>query len=144
MVDAQHKLEVVGALQHKLVPVVAEVNKLKAEITAVEGRLGSVKFSEAAAIDQEKRYTELVVASKAIATEVAERTRQMQGLAEELARSAKVKDELLAELDRVQGRQRDTVSQIQASRDRKSTRLNSSHGYISYAVFCLKKKKTHT
>src|SRR2546429_7199148 len=26
--------------------------------------------------------------------------------------------------------------------DRKSTRLNSSHGYISYAVFCLKKKKT--
>src|SRR2546422_7882946 len=29
-------------------------------------------------------------------------------------------------------------------RDRKSTRLNSSHGYISYAVFCLKKKKTKT
>src|SRR5256884_4915990 len=29
-------------------------------------------------------------------------------------------------------------------RDRKSTRLNSSHGYISYAVFCLKKKKTFT
>src|SRR2546422_6816130 len=28
--------------------------------------------------------------------------------------------------------------------DRKSTRLNSSHGYISYAVFCLKKKKRTT
>src|SRR2546422_11725395 len=28
--------------------------------------------------------------------------------------------------------------------DRKSTRLNSSHGYISYAVFCLKKKKNPT
>src|SRR5687768_17621818 len=28
--------------------------------------------------------------------------------------------------------------------DRKSTRLNSSHGYISYAVFCLKKKTTNT
>src|SRR2546422_3327419 len=28
--------------------------------------------------------------------------------------------------------------------DRKSTRLNSSHGYISYAVFCLKKKKNNT
>src|SRR2546422_10923514 len=28
--------------------------------------------------------------------------------------------------------------------DRKSTRLNSSHGYISYAVFCLKKKKRRT
>src|SRR2546422_5756861 len=28
--------------------------------------------------------------------------------------------------------------------DRKSTRVNSSHGYISYAVFCLKKKKNNT
>src|SRR2546422_5470389 len=28
--------------------------------------------------------------------------------------------------------------------DRKSTRLNSSHGYISYAVFCLKKKNSET
>src|SRR5687768_17983019 len=36
--------------------------------------------------------------------------------------------------------QRDEKSQ-QRERDRKSTRLNSSHGYISYAVFCLKKKK---
>src|SRR3989449_7290711 len=31
-----------------------------------------------------------------------------------------------------------------AAADRKSTRLNSSHGYISYAVFCLKKKKNAT
>src|SRR6201985_3931263 len=31
-----------------------------------------------------------------------------------------------------------------ASRDRKSTRLNSSHPSISYAVFCLKKKKAYT
>src|SRR2546422_4667401 len=30
---------------------------------------------------------------------------------------------------------------LEGIRDRKSTRLNSSHGYISYAVFCLKKKK---
>src|SRR5687768_18281284 len=33
------------------------------------------------------------------------------------------------------------VDARQAVQDRKSTRLNSSHGYISYAVFCLKKKK---
>src|SRR2546422_7910158 len=32
-------------------------------------------------------------------------------------------------------------AEIRAPADRKSTRLNSSHGYISYAVFCLKKKK---
>src|SRR5687768_18275639 len=33
------------------------------------------------------------------------------------------------------------VTPARAEGDRKSTRLNSSHGYISYAVFCLKKKK---
>src|SRR2546422_6461050 len=35
------------------------------------------------------------------------------------------------------------VTSVRSTRgsDRKSTRLNSSHGYISYAVFCLKKKK---
>src|SRR2546427_1484020 len=34
------------------------------------------------------------------------------------------------------------TSLLQSARDRKSTRLNSSHSQISYAVFCLKKKKT--
>src|SRR2546429_5068513 len=38
----------------------------------------------------------------------------------------------------------DSPDQLALTRDRKSTRLNSSHGYISYAVFCLKKKNTHT
>src|SRR2546429_5104032 len=37
--------------------------------------------------------------------------------------------------------QADTIRQAVPTQDRKSTRLNSSHGYISYAVFCLKKKK---
>src|SRR2546422_5451349 len=36
---------------------------------------------------------------------------------------------------------REIVAQMKDLGDRKSTRLNSSHGYISYAVFCLKKKK---
>src|SRR2546429_2360106 len=35
----------------------------------------------------------------------------------------------------------DPVAPAEYRADRKSTRLNSSHGYISYAVFCLKKKK---
>src|SRR5687768_17959278 len=38
---------------------------------------------------------------------------------------------------------RPSNSQFSFRADRKSTRLNSSHGYISYAVFCLKKKKKH-
>src|SRR3712207_7951205 len=46
----------------------------------------------------------------------------------------------LAAPDRVAARERDALG---AALDRKSTRLNSSHANISYAVFCLKKKKLH-
>src|SRR5687768_18573904 len=41
----------------------------------------------------------------------------------------------------VRRRGRSARHPLDLRRDRKSTRLNSSHGYISYAVFCLKKKK---
>src|SRR2546429_4706889 len=46
---------------------------------------------------------------------------------------------VIASLDQ---RYREQVHEVETvpPRDRKSTRLNSSHGYISYAVFCLKKK----
>src|SRR5687768_17642895 len=43
--------------------------------------------------------------------------------------------------DLEQRRTRDRGGVHRGDGDRKSTRLNSSHGYISYAVFCLKKKK---
>src|SRR5687768_17669810 len=48
-------------------------------------------------------------------------------------------DRPVADPDRRHGDRRHPVGES-ARRDRKSTRLNSSHGYISYAVFCLKKK----
>src|SRR2546422_8273119 len=46
-------------------------------------------------------------------------------------------------LSRASGARR-WIKSILGPSDRKSTRLNSSHGYISYAVFCLKKKKKTT
>src|SRR2546422_3507074 len=49
--------------------------------------------------------------------------------------------ELEDAVDRAPCGRRDRV--LEQGRDRKSTRLNSSHGYISYAVFCLKKKKLY-
>src|SRR3712207_7786004 len=44
--------------------------------------------------------------------------------------------------ERIRQIERDTLAEIRSCGDRKSTRLNSSHANISYAVFCLKKKKT--
>src|SRR5687768_18055845 len=51
---------------------------------------------------------------------------------------------LVAPVDATENEHRRCVDQLPAGEDRKSTRLNSSHGYISYAVFCLKKKNTST
>src|SRR3712207_7875492 len=50
--------------------------------------------------------------------------------------------ELIGNLDQLPG-QRNLEVILPDRRDRKSTRLNSSHANISYAVFCLKKKKKH-
>src|SRR3989449_10247903 len=56
------------------------------------------------------------------------------------------RDGVLDEEAPVEGRSAfgDQIPEDEDEGDRKSTRLNSSHGYISYAVFCLKKKKKKT
>src|SRR2546429_5285719 len=57
----------------------------------------------------------------------------------ELGRRARRDIEAAARRVQSGGRRREPVARAGLV-DRKSTRLNSSHGYISYAVFCLKKK----
>src|SRR5205809_1636589 len=49
-------------------------------------------------------------------------------------------DRLLPRRATARPARRETAGTAPGAQDRKSTRLNSSHGYISYAVFCLKKK----
>src|SRR5687768_18111360 len=51
---------------------------------------------------------------------------------------------IMFETSVIQGQPRVAAGRLSLLTDRKSTRLNSSHGYISYAVFCLKKKKKKT
>jgi len=99
MVDAQNKLVEVRGLQTRLVPLVAEINSLRTQIKTANERIGTIKYDETTIAEQQKRYAELVAASKGVQAEVVERTRQMQLLSEELARSSAIKDELLGELD---------------------------------------------
>src|SRR3712207_8810190 len=56
--------------------------------------------------------------------------------------SANLSEEILKECDFNKDEIFEILKAIKNHRDRKSTRLNSSHANISYAVFCLKKKKT--
>src|SRR2546422_4337664 len=56
-------------------------------------------------------------------------------------RRVRARDRLIRERDRHIREHTEQHANRLLHQDRKSTRLNSSHGYISYAVFCLKKKK---
>ena len=112
IVDAQHKLEALNALQTRFLPLVEQVRALKIDIDSTRSRLEEMKPDGAAVAEQEARFAELVATSRILGTELAERTHNMQALAEELARSDNLKDMLLSELDLVQSRQRDTVGQI--------------------------------
>jgi len=69
---------------------------------------------------------------------VAETLEASLGLGDRVLSRLSVADEKIAAL---LNRERDTHYPAASRRDRKSTRLNSSHDQISYAVFCLKKKK---
>src|SRR5690606_40375399 len=62
-------------------------------------------------------------------------------LGRELRRAADLRDELQAAIDAGVLDEDEPISRTVGRLDRKSTRLNSSHVKISYAVFCLKKKK---
>src|SRR3989449_3785776 len=64
------------------------------------------------------------------------------GLVESRRQERRFIDEVLEICSRETGRSPGDDGEIHILGDRKSTRLNSSHGYISYVVFCLKKKKT--
>src|SRR2546421_7367717 len=88
-------------------------------------------------------YTTLFRSSEGIAAYLANaRTRNELDIGSRLRRDwstyLSVRDEVLASI--LEGSAKEAVDR-DLTEDRKSTRLNSSHDQISYAVFCLKKKK---
>src|SRR3712207_7314340 len=83
-------------------------------------------------------YTTLFRSDRSTVTEVSERPTPPEGADDAVATA-----EQTGEGDRYskKGKLKGSVYDAEMERDRKSTRLNSSHANISYAVFCLKKKK---
>ena len=115
--DVQQKLGGVGTVQRKLLPLTAQIGTLKGQIDKVHGAFKEARQDETAIAAQEKRLAELVDASRAAAREASERLKQVEALSAELARSTLVKNELVEELTRVQGRQRDVGTHMEASED---------------------------
>ena len=134
--DAQQKLDAVSGLQHKLLPLTTQVATLKTQLDKAQAAFKEAKRDEADLASQEKRLSELMDGSRSVSTSVDERLKQVQGLTEELTRGTGVKDELVQELGRIQGRQRDVAAHVQASEEqikRVDVQLGQRHSQLAFA-----------
>ena len=117
MLDAHQKVQGVAALQGKILPMDIRLTILQDRLDKMGTQVQEVQRDEAGLADQEGRLNELVEASRSLATQTAERMRQVQALTDDLARSGAAKDELMGELVRVQGRQREAIALAEAAED---------------------------
>nr|MDQ3070330.1 hypothetical protein [Acidobacteriota bacterium] len=115
--DVQQKLEGVTQVQGKILPLATQVSVLKSAVDKASVRVSSALKDEAEIAEQEKRVTEMLASVKTVATDAADYLKKVEGLSEHLTRSTAIKDEMLDELTRVQGRQRDVASQSEAAED---------------------------
>ena len=115
--DAQQKVEAVAARQQKLLPVTNRLSALEDRLGKTEARFKEVKRDESVLAEQETRLAECVEVSRALAAETSERMKQTQTLSDELVRAAAIKDELISELGRIQTRQRDATTHVEATED---------------------------
>jgi chromosome segregation ATPase len=115
--DAHHRVEALNGLQERFLPVVEQVRALEIDIESTRGRLDEIKSDGATIAELAERYSELRETDRMLASELAERTHDMKALSEDLVGFEQTKNVLLAELDMVQRRQRETIDQTEASED---------------------------
>jgi chromosome segregation ATPase len=115
--DAQLKLDGVSALQSRLLPITSQVATLQQTLETSQKLVDTMKKDEAVVHEQQARFAELVEQGRRQAAEAGERLKQVQAVSDDLGRATTLKEELLAELTRVQARQRDAVAQTDAAED---------------------------
>jgi chromosome segregation ATPase len=98
-------------------PLANRLDVLQSQLDKAQARFKEVIRDEATINEQQVRIAELAETGRTLAGEAAERMKQVQALGDELNRSSAVKDELIAELARIQARQRDAVAQAEAAED---------------------------
>ena len=98
-------------------PLAKWLDGLQSQLEKAQARIKEAIRDEATITEQQARVAELAESGRIMATDTAERMKQVQALGEELNRSSAAKDELIAELARIQARQRDAVAQAEAAED---------------------------
>jgi chromosome segregation ATPase len=117
MLDAQKKIEAVAALQCKILPMDNKISTLQDRIEKTGKRVKEVQRAEEDLAAQESRLAELVEASRSLAGEVAERMLQTQAFSETVSRTDVAREELVADLTRIQTRQREVAAHAETAED---------------------------
>ncbi len=115
--DAQQKLDGVASLQGRLLPISSQVATLLQTLEKSQQAVEATKRDEAFVHEQRARFAELVEQGKVLSAQTAERFKQVQAVSDDLVRATALKEEVLAELARVQEKQRDAVSQTGVAED---------------------------
>ena len=115
--DARLQVDGINVTQQKLLPLTTQVAELRSSVDKTEAAFRSVQQDDAAIVAQEKRLADLVDQSRAVGSEVEARMHEIHGLTTDLGAGKAIKEELVEELGRVQGRQRDVITQVRLSED---------------------------
>ncbi len=115
--EAQQKLEGMAALQGRVLPLASQVATLQQTLERAQLLVDTIRIDEALVHEQQARLTGVVEQGKALAAETTERLRQVRNVSDELVRATSLKEELLAELTRVQTAQLDVVSRTDVAEE---------------------------
>ena len=110
--DIRQKLDGLGQTQSKLLPITSQIALLKTDVERAQSRLAAALQDQATLTSQERRISEMLESVRALGSETSEHLTRAQGLSSSLDRSAALKDTLVKELARVQGRQKEVAGQL--------------------------------
>ncbi len=116
--ETQQKLDGVAALQGRVLPLASHVAELQQTIERAQQMVESVRIDEALVHEHQARLAGFVEQGKALAAETTERLNQVRSVSADLARASSLKEELLAEVARMQATQRDAAAQSDAADER--------------------------
>ena len=113
--DAHQQLGAIRTAQEQLPAILECAATLGRDIEQLETRMDGLKRSETDLADQEQRLDALVAASRDQHAAIAERTTHLEALADELHRGSLLRNELIADLSRVQAQHQETAARMAAT-----------------------------
>ena len=116
--DAHQKLGAIRTTQEKLPGILECVATLGRDIEQLESRMNGLRRSETDLADQERRLDALVAGSRDQHAAITERTAHLEALVQELNRASDVRNELLADLSRVQAQHQETAARMAATEEK--------------------------